>query len=378
MKILFITHHYLTGNSGGAFASRAYINAFAEVADETTLLYPVREGQNLFDGINPKIKTIPVAYDIPKWRKLIHSITGRVHRYYEAANEFLTERKTDIVVFDSCMVTFRLIKRFKAIGYKAVVIHHNYQYEYFRDNSRGPLKWITLFWCRKCEREAVREADINLTLTLQDVELLANNYNNGNKSNFKVLGTFEYCRKPLKPITDVANQNRFVITGSLSSMQTYLSLESWIQDYYPLLKSVFPESTLTVAGKDPSAELVNLCQSQGIRIIASPPNMDDILCEADYYICPTSLGGGLKLRIMDGLQWGLPVVTHAVSARGYDAFKDAGCLFAYNNKEEFADALGRLKSTIFDKKQVQALYKTVFSFEKGVERLKMGLDKLFM
>lgn len=375
MKILFITHSYLSGNAGGTFASRAYINAFAEIADEMTLLYPVREGQNLFDGINPKIKTIHVAYNIPKWRKLIHSITGRVHRYYEAANEFLTERKADIVVFDSCMVTFRLIKRFKAIGYKTMVIHHNYQYEYFRDNSRGPLKWITLFWCRKYEGEAVREADINLTLTSQDVELLANNYNNGNKSNFKVLGTFEYCRKPLKPITDVANQNRFVITGSLSSMQTYVSLKSWIRDYYPLLKSVFPESTLTVAGKNPTAGLVNLCQSQGIRIIASPSNMDDILCEADYYICPTSLGGGLKLRIMDGLQWGLPVVTHAVSARGYDAFKDAGCLFAYSNKEEFADALGRLKSTIFDKKQVQTLYNSIFSFGAGVDRLKNILNK---
>jgi len=174
MKILFITHHYLSSNGGGSFASRAYINAFAEIADEITLLYPACEGQNLFDEINPKIMAIPVTYNIPKWRKLIYSIAGCVHRYYEAANEFLTERKADIVVFDSCMVTFRLIKRFKAIGYKAVVIHHNYQYEYFRDNSRGPLKWITLFWCRKYEREAVCEADTNLTLTPQDVELLAN------------------------------------------------------------------------------------------------------------------------------------------------------------------------------------------------------------
>ena len=370
MNILFITHHYLTGNSGGTFASRAYINAFAEIADEMTLLYPVREGQNLFAEINPKIKAFPVAYNIPKWRKLMNSITGHVHRYYEAVCDFLTERKTDIVVFDTSVVTYKLISQFKVMGYKTVVIHHNYQYEYFRDNSHGPLKWVTLFWCKKYESEAVREADINLTLTSQDVELLANNYNDGDKSNFKVLGTFEYYRKPLKPITDGANQNRFVITGSLSSMQTYLSLESWIRDYYPLLKSIFPESTLTVAGKNPSTELVKLCQSQGIRIIASPPNMDDILCEADYYICPTSLGGGLKLRIMDGLQWGLPVVTHAVSARGYDSFRDAGCLFSYSNKEEFVEAIEHLNSMNFGKKQVQMLYNSIFSFDAGVERLK--------
>jgi len=73
---------------------------------------------------------------------------------------------------------------------------------------------------------------------------------------------------------------------------------------------------------------------------------------------------------MDGLRWGLPIVTHAVSARGYDAFKDAGCLFAYNNKEEFADVLWRLKSTVFDKKQVQTLYNSIFSFDVGVEKVK--------
>ncbi len=373
MKLLFITHHYLTNNSGGAFASRAYINAFAEVADEMTLLYPVRDGQNLFVGINTKIETIPVAYGIPKWKKLIHLITGRVHRYYITAEKFLNERKVDIAVFDTSIVTYKLIRRFKALGCKTVVIHHNYQYEYFRDNTRGLLRWFTLYWCRKYEQEAVREADINLTLTSQDVDLLANNYNNGDKSKFKVLGTFEYCRKPLKPITDSVNQTRFVITGSLSSRQTYLSLESWIRDFYPLLKSVFSESTLTVAGKDPSAELVNICQSQGIRIIASPPNMDDILREADYYICPTSLGGGLKLRIMDGLQWGLPVITHAVSARGYDTFKDVGCLLAYSNKEEFTEALKRLKTTDFDKRQVQILYNSFFSFDAGVARVRFVL-----
>lgn len=52
MRILYITHHYLSDNGGGTFASRAYINAFAEIADEMTLLYPVKEGQNLFREIN--------------------------------------------------------------------------------------------------------------------------------------------------------------------------------------------------------------------------------------------------------------------------------------------------------------------------------------
>ena len=370
MNVLFITHHYLSGNSGGAFASRAYINAFAEITDEMTLLYPVKDGLNLFDGINPKIKTIPVAYVIPKWRKLIHSLTGKVHRYFKAANEFLSEKKADVVVFDTSIVTFRLIDRFKAKGYKTIVIHHNYQYEYFRDNTRGLLKLITLFWCKKYERDAVRKADINLTLTQQDVELLANNYNGGNRANFKVLGAFENCRREPKNFQGRNSQNRFVITGSLSSYQTYASLKQWITHYYPLLKSVFPESTLTIAGKNPSAELVEMCRNNGVIVVPSPLSMDDVLKNADYYICPTFLGGGLKLRIMDGLKWGLPVVTHSVSARGYDAFKDAGCLFAYSGNEDFILALQKLKNISMTRQQIQNLYELLFSFDAGIKRLR--------
>ena len=78
--------------------------------------------------------------------------------------------------------------------------------------------------------------------------------------------------------------------------------------------------------------------------------------------------------IMDGLRWGLPVVTHSVSARGYDAFKDAGCLFSYSNVEEFLSAIQQLKSLSMSKREIQALYISLFSFEAGVERLSKVLE----
>ena len=42
MKVLFVTYHYLHGHGGGIFASRGFINAFAALSDEMTLLYPVK------------------------------------------------------------------------------------------------------------------------------------------------------------------------------------------------------------------------------------------------------------------------------------------------------------------------------------------------
>lgn len=370
MKTLFITHHYLSTPGGGAFASRAYINAFAELSEHMTLLYPVKEGQNLFEGLKAGTDLCPVAYDKSKVLKLIHLLKGKVHRYFDTAPALILSGKFDTVVFDTSLVSYRLIALAKRKGLKTIVIHHNYQYEYFRDNVSGPLKYPTLFWCRRYEAEAVANADLNLTLTPDDARLLCEAYGHRG-DNFRVLGTFESLPSVL-PGTKARNSyglRRFTITGSLADPQTERSLIPWIGEFYPVLKSIFPEAELTVAGRNPSPELRFACEKAGIRLIPSPVSMDPIMEESDCYICPTSLGGGLKLRVMDGLRWGLPVLAHKKSARGYEHFIEHGCMLQYDDLDSFRKALEKLSRLKLAKKDICGLYDEIFSFRAGVERL---------
>ena len=371
MKVLFITHHFLSSNGGGSFASRAYINAFAEIADEMTLLYPVKENENPFQEINKKIKTVPVEYKIPKWRKVFDLLCGRVHRYYKVAPKFIESKDYDVVVFDNSKTSFRLIDFAHRHEKKTIVIHHNFEYEYVRDNTKVFLRLISLYWTQKYERDAAQNSDLNLTLTNQDCEWLCKNFRNGNKDNFRVLGTFEYrpfvgCR-----IKEFESEKRnFVITGNLGALQTELSLIPWIQNYYPLIKDVFPDSVVTIAGKNPSEHLCQICQEAQILLIPSPKSMDPIMEKASYYICPIHLGGGIKLRVMDGLKWGVPVISHVVSARGYESFIERGCVISYADKKEFYEALQRLKKVNFHKNDIQDLYRLLFSYESGVKRVR--------
>lgn len=369
MSILVVTHHFLNGNGGGVFASRAYINAFAELYSDVTLMYPAKEGHPI-EHINNSVKLIPVTYDIPKLQKLWHVLTGASHRYMEAFRKEIQKNKYDIVVFDASNVTWKTIDIAKQSGAKVVTIHHNYQMEYDRDNCMPLLRPIILYWTRKREGQSVRNSDLNLTLTKQDKELLYTNYDPQRKSNIEVLGCFEYERKnTTENIKSNSNSNRFVITGNLSAVQTEVSLNAWLNDYYPILKQEYPNHTLTIAGYNPSEKLINQCKQLGIRIIPSPQNMDHILDNADFYICPTDLGGGLKLRIMDGLKKGLPILTHEVSARGYDLFKEKQLLFSYNDKKSFLIALQSLTKKTYDKDNIVKCYQNIFSFKSGTDRL---------
>ena len=370
MKILFVTQHYLDGKGGGTFASKAYINAFAKNATQMKLLYPIKKDEKQLKDIDESVSLCPVSYSKPKLCKLVDLIIGRVHRYYHIIPQLLKNEKFDVVVFDNSKTSYRLIDLVRRYGSKVIVIHHNFEYEYVRDNSTGILKALQLFWTKRYERDATLKSDLNLTLTKQDADLLCKAFN-GNKNSFKLLGTFEFVPYVAKMIkNDGDSKNRFVITGNLSAMQTEHSLLKWLKDYYPILKDCFPSSSLTIAGKTPSQAIQKQCSNLGIRLISSPESMDDVLQDADFYICPTELGGGLKLRVMDGLRWGLPVVTHKVSARGYDLFEEKGILLSYSNKIEFKNALLTFSEMNIDKQKVIDMYQNIFSFAAGVKRVK--------
>lgn len=373
MKVLFLTYHYLDGFSGGCYASRAYINAFARLSEKLTVLVPVREGREA-EGISPRARLIPVPDGRSRPLKAFDFyLRGRIHRYFGVFEACLAEDGYDTVVFDASCCSYKLIGIAHKYGKRVITIHHNYQYEYSRDNFTGPFKKLYLHWIRKIEREAVLESDLNLCLTPDDRDLLAGAYKHGDASGIRVLGAFEYeSHEPLAVHGRNTSYN-FLITGSLDSVQTNDSLLPWIEGYYPVLKKVCPGARLIIAGKGPGAGLRKACAQQGIELIASPPHMSEVLARGDFYLCPTSLGGGLKLRIMDGLRYGLPVVAHKLSARGYEPFLDQ-CLFAYDDVESFKYALRRAVDCDMTRDEVVMLYHSLFSFEAGVNWLKEVIE----
>ena len=113
-------------------------------------------------------------------------------------------------------------------------------------------------------------------------------------------------------------------------------------------------------------------------IIPNPIDIEKEVVNNDIFVCPTCIGGGLKLRVMDGLKVGLPILVHEVSARGYDYFFTHDWFQIYNDKESFIAALKQIKDIFknIDSNIIIQEYNNYFSFEAGVKRLKYCLAKL--
>ena len=373
MRTLLLTNSYLAGNSGGIYASRTHINLFAEVSESMTLIYPINERNAAKYIFEEKINMVPVGDFRSNLRKFIDLCCGKVHRFILDKGYFDAE-KYDVVVFDNSVVSSRLVKRFKKAGIKTITIHHNYQVEYLLGDSPLLTLLPDLFWTWVYERQAVKYSDLNITLTNQDIELLQKHYDK--KAAYSSLGVFEFNRKEPVELTTKERNHKYVITGGLSFKQTERSLMRWIRTYYPVLKKEDPLAVLTIAGSNPSATLSSAIEKSGIQLVASPPDMAPILQEADYYICPVDRGGGLKLRNLDGLKFGLPVLTHKVSLRGYEKMAEAGFVFSYDNPYSFAEGIRNMLKLEVDRRTIQKQYLNQYEFDKGVCRLAEILKQL--
>lgn len=379
MKVLIVTLHYLNGVGGGVFASRAFINAFAALYPGcVSLLYPCTPDYPA-EGIDHEVRMLPYSNTKSKFAKARDLFMGHTSLYEKVFPDVLAKVRPDLVVFDNSRCSFRLIDLAKRARAKVVTIHHNCEMEYNRDNSSKLLKPILLYWTKRYEEEAVNKSDLNLTLTSADEQLLRDKYAPSRCDlRFSVCGTFEStaCRLPERKVTTCDSAPKFIITGNLSAKQTVESVVPWINMYFPILQEEFPGCELTLAGKDPDKAIRALAAERGIKIVANPVSMDPLLEAADFYICPTALGGGLKLRVMDGLKFGLPVLCHKVSARGYEAFEQSDCLFSYSNTDSFRRACGKLKSHICKPDEVRAAYTKQFSFHSGCARIAAAMNAI--
>lgn len=239
-----------------------------------------------------------------------------------------------------------------------------------------------MHYMEEAERTAVQYGDLNLTLTDEDKRLLQMHYDSHHISRIAKLGTFESMpeRESLSgkaegEVKALKADLCFAITGTLGSYQTEVSVIPFLEEDYPELLKILPESKLIVAGRNPSIKVINACAKYpSVKLIANPNDMQEVIAHADVYICPTCVGGGLKLRVMDGLKAGLPVITHAVSARGYSDFKQENCLFVYDDKNSFRvglqELLREIKKGQLDTVSIKNIYKSIFSFEAGVQRLR--------
>ncbi|MBQ8115739.1 MAG: glycosyltransferase [Prevotella sp.] len=384
--LLFVSHHNpfeITG--GGAMASHAYLRFFCDWSGgELDLVVSDVCKKTLLEHSDSNLKISKIIYTKKRKlsSKLLSVFTGVMSRHIDVVRELLNSGKYSIVVFDHSVVSGPLVEYANKKRIKTVTIHHNFEREYFCDNNKGLYKSLFLRHVIKWERTAYINSSLNLFLSSSDKEAFEKAYG-PNEGNNAVVGVFEFRDYTIHSLNSTGKctymQHPVIaITGSLSTVQTEDAIKYFFSELYV---SVPKDLQIIIAGRNPTKAIREEClKHDNVDLIINPPDMNEILAESDIYLCVTRKGGGLKLRVMDGLRNGIPVLVHKCSARGFDAFFNEPYFVQFDNRKKFLYGLVKLRKMIeenqIDKENVMNVYKKHFSYEAGKERLNAILESV--
>jgi len=288
----------------------------------------------------------------------------------------LRSHSYDIIVVDHSVTGTGLAGVLKQSGAKIITIHHNVERDYLRDNGKERpviFRYPYNYFAKKSEKNCLKLSSVNLTLTEKDAGIFRSWYPNINIHAY-CLGICEYRGILAKSFPLVKkNSNKFVITGSLCFIQSLKPILEFLEIYYPILKEECPDCELVIAGRNPSSELIDFCKNESnISLIPNPENIESLTQESNYYICPINAGSGIKLRVLDGLKQGLPILCHEISSNGYEMLIEKGCMFSYSDTNTFRQALRHLLGANLSKDYIYSIYANSFS----VDALTIKLNKI--
>ena len=130
-------------------------------------------------------------------------------------------------------------------------------------------------------------------------------------------------------LTIVRDPHRVLYLGSLDWRPNLDAVSLLLDDIFPRVRSVEPRASLAIVGRKPPDWLLQRAtQTPGVELHADVPDVRPFLHSAGMLAVPLRIGGGSRLKILEALATGTPVVTSTVGVEGLRLLAGAHCTVA--------------------------------------------------
>jgi len=132
-----------------------------------------------------------------------------------------------------------------------------------------------------------------------------------------------------------------IFPGALTYQANFDAMEFFLRQVFPSVKAKCPGVALRITGRTDGVPVDRLPLSEGVTLTGY---LDDIRpCVAQSWACvvPLRVGGGTRLKILEAMALGTPVVSTSKGAEGLEVTHGEDILIA-DTPAEFVDAVLRL------------------------------------
>lgn len=239
-----------------------------------------------------------------------------------------------ILEWTQCVVLARMIRRLLPKAYIIASEHDVTFVGYGRksDFYSGIKKYIwrwKAFWEKKIELNSLDACDLIMPHNPENIELLKRE--NVNKS-------FQWLVPYFNNMKDCIRypQNKDILFfGAMGRPENYLSAIWFIEQVMPLLEDT--DMRFVVLGSNPPDQL-EAYASDRVIITGFVDSILPYFESACCLVAPLLLGAGIKVKILEGLSSGIPVITNKIGIEGISA--ERGSAYVHAEKpEEYAKCI---------------------------------------
>ncbi|MCU0507597.1 MAG: glycosyltransferase family 4 protein [Anaerolineae bacterium] len=126
-----------------------------------------------------------------------------------------------------------------------------------------------------------------------------------------------------------------IYNGSLTYSANYDAMRYFLADIYPTVRRFARGATLTITGSTSGVDLAGLTTDDSVRLTGYVEDVRVPVAEASACVVPLRQGGGTRLKILEAMALGTPVVATSKGAEGLDLTPGEHLLLA-DDPETFA------------------------------------------
>jgi glycosyltransferase involved in cell wall biosynthesis len=232
-------------------------------------------------------------------------------------------------------------------GVKTVLTFHNIHFVQSRRIARiEPQGWrrcwvrANALLMRRYEPAIARRFDRSIAVSEVDRNLLA-----GAAPDVTVdviPNGVDSAQMAILPEPETKPKPSIIFVGTLHYLPCIDAAERLVRGILPLLRQRFPDMQVSIVGKEPTPAVMALA-GDGVSIESSVPDVRPYYQGASVAVVPLRAGGGSRLKILEAMSLGRPVVSTTVGAEGIHVRHGENILLADDDRS-FAGAIVRLLS----------------------------------
>lgn len=212
-------------------------------------------------------------------------------------------------------------------GTRIAVNAHNVETELKAGGARRHGTWLGRLWLQQeaalsadIERRMVRNAWLILSCSQADAarfELMVPTGCSAKANILVAANGVDTTYFAGADCSNVGSAGNVVFTGTAGYGPNDDAVEWLLQEIWPDIRQRCPQACLTLAGRSAGSRWLPMTRGiPGVRVISDPIDMRPVLQGATLAIVPLRSGSGTRLKIVESMSMGVPVVSTAIGAEG--------------------------------------------------------------